>query len=489
MTRRVWNVMAVVATLVFGAGVGSAEAQTTVVLRAPDTQVTDTTIRGGSYASKNFDNSVLATRASDTDEYKRRALLKFDTQNTIPARTAITSATLTLRVKWGGADATRAIGAYRVTTSFLEDQATWRARKSGSYWSRAGGDIGTLYASAPSSNVAGAAVTFDVTRLVQDAVNGEFGSRYTRIALVDLDAAHRDSYREYHHSESTDAALRPVLTVAYGSTTTATSTTSSPDSTSSTTSTSSAATGATLRVLHWNIHHGVGTDGKYNIDRLATWIVKFDPHVVSLNEVERYTSWGNEDQPARFASLLRAKTGKSWHYYFAQRDGNTNGQGNLILSLIPFDAADSQLLSYRRSVAQATLHVNGRVVNLLSTHLDAESSSYRTRQISELKAWAGGFAEQRIIAGDFNAGPGSTEIGAMTAAYIDGWGKAKSAGLAVAYPDNPNGNTRNSRIDYVFYSKSATRLALKRAQVFDTRDANGVRPSDHNPLMVTFEVL
>jgi endonuclease/exonuclease/phosphatase family metal-dependent hydrolase len=461
-----------VAVLAIGS-VAPALAQTTLVLGAPDTQVTDTTIRGGTYASKNFDNSVLVTRASDSDEYDRRALLKFDTQNTIPQGSAITSATLTVRVKDGGTDISRNIGAYRVTTSFEEAQATWRVRKAGTNWSRAGGDLGTMYASAHASNAAGSAVTFDVTRLVQDAVNGEFGSRYTRVALIDLDASTRDSYREYHHSETADASLRPVLTVTYGGS-------------SSTTSTSS--TSGTLRVLHWNIHHGVGTDGKYNIDRLATWIAKFNPDVVSLNEVERYTGWGNEDQPARFASLLKTKTGKTWHYHFAQRDGSAKGQGNLILSVIAFNSKGDFLLSYRRSIAQVGLTVNGRSVNVFSTHLDADSSTYRATQISELTGWASMFAEGRIVAGDFNAQPGTANIAAMTTAHVDAWAQAKSLGVAVAYPDNPNGNTRNTRIDYVFYSKGATRLVVKQAQVFDTRGANGVRPSDHHPLMVTFEV-
>ena len=56
-------------------------------------------------------------------------------------------------------------------------------------------------------------------------------------------------------------------------------------------------------------------------------------NVVSLNEVEKNVgSYGNVDAPARYASLLKTATGKTWYYKFAQRDGNTNGQGNLILT-------------------------------------------------------------------------------------------------------------------------------------------------------------
>ena len=76
----------------------------------------------------------------------------------------------------------------------------------------------------------------------------------------------------------------------------------------------------------------------------------------------------------------------------------------------------------------------------------------------------------------------------MTAVAYDAWAVAKTNGVAVAYDGNSAGNTRNSRIDYVWYSKKATQLVLKGAQVFDTRDANGVMPSDHRPVMATFQV-
>jgi hypothetical protein len=78
-------------------------------------------------------------------------------------------------------------------------------------------------------------------------------------------------------------------------------------------------------------------------------------------------------------------------------------------------------------------------------------------------------------------------------------------GTAVGYPDNPVGmhtRTRSGRIDYVLYSENSSYLALKGAQVPDSRDMNdkkvkvwlgtpddkGVRPSDHNQYLATFEV-
>jgi endonuclease/exonuclease/phosphatase family metal-dependent hydrolase len=250
------------------------------------------------------------------------------------------------------------------------------------------------------------------------------------------------------------------------------------------------ATGSTLlKVFDWNIHHGVGTDGVFSLERFIPYIVASGANVVSLNEVEKFVgSYGNVDQAARFASLLRSATGKTWYHHFAQRAGATNGQGNAILSTFPFEDTDSHLLSYSRSVARVQILVNGIRVNVFSTHLDADSSTRRATQMNELKAWASSFSQQWIYAGDFNAWPGAAEITNMTSSNYDAWAQAVAAGTQVAYAGNTAGNTRNSRIDYVFYSKSASRLRLRAAQVFDVRNASGVAPSDHRPLMATFEV-
>ena len=71
----------------------------------------------------------------------------------------------------------------------------------------------------------------------------------------------------------------------------------------------------------------------------------------------------------------------------------------------------------------------------------------------------------------------------MKQAYYDSWAVAQADGTAVAYAGNKAGNTRNGRIDFIYYSHNAANLTLKSSQVFDTRDSNGVTPSDHKPLM------
>jgi endonuclease/exonuclease/phosphatase family metal-dependent hydrolase len=469
--------------LVLGAA-RTAGAQTTVTIRE-QSQVVHATLRAGSYANTNI-SDVLETRAAASgSDYLRRSLLKFDTENAIPAGSNVTSALLTLTVKNGSEDATRRIAAYQVRTAWTEGESTWNYRRENDRWTTAGGDLGTLLSTVTVSNVAGSRATFDVTALVKAAVTGGLGaSRYTRLALVDLDSAGSASYRAFFLPTDTDPGRRPTLQVTYGGTVAPPTppTTSTPPPPPP-----SAPTGSILRVLHWNTHHGgVGTDGKKDAARFISWVVKMNPDIISFNEVERYSS--SDDDAKLFQTLIQQKTGKTWYYRFSPGPGGTTGIGNMILSRYPFAATDVQSLSAQRGVVNAMINVNGRVVNFFSTHLDDASASRRLNEIAQLKSWSAGMAEQRIVAGDFNAWPGSTENAKMKETHRDSWATAQSDGTAIAYPGNTAGNTRNSRIDYIYYSSAASRLVLKSSQVYDTRDANGVMPSDHRPLLSIFEI-
>ncbi|MGH9140651.1 MAG: DNRLRE domain-containing protein [Vicinamibacterales bacterium] len=592
-----------VATLAMGASIGGAQAQTTLVLDAPGTQVTDVMIQAGASAHTNFnDSDMIATRASTNYDYLRRALVKFDTQNTMPAKSTIQSAIMTLTVKYAGADRSRAITVFPVTTSWVQEEATWNLRRSGNTWISAGGDLGPAALVQDVPNVVGAKVGFDVTALVRAAVSGADSSRYTRVALADLGVSTNNSYREYFSSKAIDPSVRPVLRIVYGGTaTTSTGSTAATapipagviaaatcpvvldkaslsvgqaeanwsvnvtaaagcawtvtgdadwlvvKSTSpapavasgyakvrAVTNTVSASkrtghlyvngvaytvtqggcgssctgapppvvappvapppvvvppppgTAVTLRVLQYNTHHGGwGSDGVYSPDRIADWIVNSNADLVSLNEIEVKDSWSkNLDQSVVYQDLLQQKTGLTWYRIFVNAHGAKTGIGNLVLSKIPFIATAAYQLSDGRAAVDATVDVNGRTLNFTSVHLDSESAPNRIKEISELLPWAAGIAENRIVAGDFNAWPAAAEITTMKATYIDTWPAAQALGTAIG-----NGITHGThRIDYIFQSKGTTNLTLVSEQIYATADANGVTPSDHQPMLAVFEV-
>ena len=476
MTLSIRRLVAVTFAGALTAGVASA--QTTLTLNSP-THVTDTTIGSGTAANTVMNTARLRARTSTDVNATRRALVKFDTENTIPARTTITKATLTLFVSSGAGSTTRRIGVYPVKASFQESQATWKLRKTGYSWTVAGGDIGSKVTEASVAATAGTTVTMDVTAAVQAAVNSS-GSRFTRLELIDIATADSTSYREFHSSETTDTARRPKLVVTYG-------TAAAPAPAPSTSSTVT-----TLKVLDWNTHYsGGGTDGVFDPDRVINWIVKFNPDIISLNEITRFANYDNKtDYSIYYRDQIQRKTGRTWYAYYRTGTGASWGHGNLVLSRFPFASKSYCQLSSTRVAVNAGIYVNGRLINFWSTHLDSHDySSARIAETKSLLACTRNFSEQRIIAGDFNATSSTTEIGLMKPTYYDAWAEAVADGTAVSYPGNTSfGATRNGRIDYIWFSRGATSLRLKSVEVLDTRDANGKLPSDHKPLMARFEV-
>ena len=456
---------------------GTASAQT-VTLNAPGTQVTDTMIRSGSFANTNFDSGPLLTRRSVDPEWERRTILKFDTQNTIPANAAIASATLTLTVRASLGATERPLTAYRITQPFQEAQATWRVRQGTYTWTTPGGTIAEQVGATFAGSVVGSKVTLDVTTLVQNTVNGRYDSRYTRVLLLDSGNDAKDSYREYFPSEDAAPDNRPTLTIVLG--------TALPPPPPPPPPPSEPSTSATLKVLTWNIAQGYATDGTANFDRVAQFIAQQRPDVISFNEISHFSA--TNSQPKYIADRLLALTGETWRYHWVQKWGAATGEGECVMTRLPIDAVASYLLTAQRSVAMAQVTVNGRNLSVFSTHLDHQSSSTRVAQVRQLVPWSATYPEQRIVAGDFNGWPGTPEYNEMALTHNDGWAAARAAGTALSFPGNPDGNTRNTRIDYVWSSKQATALTVTSAQVFDLRDASGVRPSDHNPLIVTFEV-
>ncbi|HUK89426.1 MAG TPA: endonuclease/exonuclease/phosphatase family protein [Blastocatellia bacterium] len=255
-----------------------------------------------------------------------------------------------------------------------------------------------------------------------------------------------------------------------------------------------------FKVMQCNIQWGNGTDNVYNLNRQVSYMVAQNPDILSLNEVPNYAN-----QAQTFQQLLTQATGVTWNvFYVLISPGNNVGQA--ILTKWPIVGASSDYLDFGRSVGEATINVNGKLISFFSTHLDDADSSNRQAEVAELTPWMTGFAEPRIISGDFNSWPGGDEITMMTQLYNDSWPQAIDIGTAVAYPpDNPvdptNTRTRRARIDYVFYSKGASNLTLTAARVPDTRnlseppvellgtpDDKGVRPSDHNWYTATFSV-
>ena len=453
----------------------SASAQATMTLSTPGTQINaDLFIQGGAAGMTDFSNSdVLASKVSSSDNYKRRILLKLDTENNIPANAVIQKATLYLVLKNADSGDYRPFTAFNVTQSFVTGQTNWYYFRSGQAWSTWGGDYGDSFGTTYVGNAVGSAYAFDLTGMVQRVVNGDFGSRYTRVALIDTGGS-TGSYREFYSSRAADPNVRPQLVVTYGSGPTppppAPPPPPPPDS------------GTTLRVMQYNIHKTIGSDGACSPDRITNTIIAQNVQVVSLNEVNFYTGTCayNFDMSETLRSLMEQKTGVTWY----KQTVNPNGVGNVILSSLPLVSASNFVLYYGRGIAQVGVLVNGRTVNLFSTHIEYTNASWRPIQIGEAVWWLSTFSEPRVFMGDFNTWQDTPDYYSIVSSYVDSWLAAVNAGTASAF--NGTGATEGlSRLDYVFVSPNL--VSVNGVAVPDT-GVNGVWPSDHSPVVASLTI-
>ena len=92
----------------------------------------------------------------------------------------------------------------------------------------------------------------------------------------------------------------------------------------------------------------------------------------------------------------------------------------MIYSKIPFSATYRHIYSAGKlkSVGGVTINFNGRNINFMTTHFDPYTASYRLTQARDLVTYMKGFAENRIVAGDFNDQPGNPPITTMTAVVL-----------------------------------------------------------------------
>jgi len=253
----------------------------------------------------------------------------------------------------------------------------------------------------------------------------------------------------------------------------------------------------TLRVMTFNIQHGIDASGRYNLQRTIDAIARAQPDIVGLQEVTRnHPSYACDDQPARIAAGLRAGTAQSWvvayqqEWFTPDRSCQESGRGD-------GPETEGLVLLARRAVSSTTsvplpdsrLGLEVSVLDayqlpVIVTHLTsgAGASGTRAQQIDRLIGWTRGFGESRILIGDFNVTPQGPELQPLAAAYHDAWNDAAQMGRTIG----AGASKGSARVDYLFYVPSPS-LAVQSAEVVDTA-AGGVQASDHQPVLATFTV-
>lgn len=239
-----------------------------------------------------------------------------------------------------------------------------------------------------------------------------------------------------------------------------------------------------LRVLCYNIHYGQGTDGQYDVQRLARVIQNAQPDLVALQEVDvGVLRSGRVHQAQQLEQLtgLEVRFGPTQHY-----EGGLFGNAvlsrfpvqDVVIHPLPYTESTPDRTTYPRGAIAVTVTTdNGIALRFISTHFQhnvAEDRLAEAKQINRL------FASQSdsmptLLAGDMNATPASEPIAELQ----QHWENAIDADQTPTAP----ATTPGSRIDYVFY-RPARRFRLVRSEVIAESVA-----SDHRPVLATFEIL
>jgi len=222
----------------------------------------------------------------------------------------------------------------------------------------------------------------------------------------------------------------------------------------------------TLRVLTYNIHHGEGTDKVFDYNRLAGVIKRLKPDIVALQEVDFGTERASGvDQAKRLGRLCRM------HYAFGQAMPHEGGQyGEAILSRFPIRRTFVHPLPYflerepRAAVEVAIEPAGIGPISFVGTHLCHQSDELRTLQGQRLsQLFPSDKGRPVILAGDFNARPGSTPMDVL---LRNGWTDAVAP---------------RSVIDYVLI-RACDPWLVKEMTILDEPVA-----SDHDPVLVVLQ--
>ena len=234
----------------------------------------------------------------------------------------------------------------------------------------------------------------------------------------------------------------------------------------------------TLRVLSYNVHHAEGTDGKLDLDRIASVITAQKPDLVAVQEVDRNTKRsGGVDQAAE----LGKRTGL--HAAFAKAIDFQGGEyGQAVLSRFPIRSTKTHTLPGKpgqetRIVVEATIDLpDGRPLTFLATHFQHDDDATRREQAAKVNELFAASDRPAVVAGDLNATPDSEPMKRLAKSWT--YATPPDKGLLTI----PAGEPRK-QIDYVLV-RPAARFRVVEAKVIPEKVA-----SDHRPVLAVVELL
>ncbi|MBX3504217.1 MAG: endonuclease/exonuclease/phosphatase family protein [Parvibaculum sp.] len=156
----------------------------------------------------------------------------------------------------------------------------------------------------------------------------------------------------------------------------------------------------TIRLLSWNIHGGIGADGRFDLARIVRLIERHDPDVIALQEVDSRGRAGDA-APVAFLSQSLGE-----HAAEARTISAPDGHyGHCVISRFPLGDIRVEDLSFisrePRCAIVSSIETPGGTFRLVTTHLGL-SIVERRAQAKRLAALACEGKGPCIAMGDFN---------------------------------------------------------------------------------------
>lgn len=155
-----------------------------------------------------------------------------------------------------------------------------------------------------------------------------------------------------------------------------------------------------LRIASYNVHGCVGTDGRRDVQRIASVLRKLDADVIALQEVD----FPEDDENATPADILAGLAG--FHAVGAPVQRNGLPYGNALLTRLPILATRRICLAYPdcepRTALEALLETSGRPLRVVATHLGLRPAERRFQVQRILEHVAGDEQSVTVLLGDFN---------------------------------------------------------------------------------------
>lgn len=235
-----------------------------------------------------------------------------------------------------------------------------------------------------------------------------------------------------------------------------------------------------LTLVSYNIHSGIGTDGKFDLHRVGEVLREIAPDVIALQEVGDFRGkTSREDQPEHLADLL------GLHMAFGPNVvRNGRRYGNAILSRLPILKSRNYDLSVHQREKRGALRCDldlgeGRALHVFCVHLGLGVGERRAQEALLLNADILRDAVRQdpvVVCGDFNYWRNGPVPSLMRQAIHDAALELHTP--ARTYPSR----LPLMRLDRIYVDAGVRPLSIRPHRSELTRSA-----SDHLPLVLRFE--